>query len=135
MRHRAACLIRFMTIKKVELPVCTAELKKLLKPVCLKAVLLAIRTKNPSNLPKLFQTSCRILTARQNKKVDAPVDKQNLNVEEMGRLIADAALHLSVLKLSKLKDSSVCTLLVGRYQEVSVNFERLNYSTLITTNY
>lgn len=135
MRHRAACLIRFMSIKKVELPVCTAQLKKLLGPKSLKAVLLAIRTKDPSNLPKLFQSSCRILTARHNKKVDTPMETQKLNFEEMGRLIADAALQLSVLKLSKLKDSSVCTLLVGRYQEVSFNFERLKYSTLITTNY
>jgi hypothetical protein len=127
-RDRAACLLRFMSIKKVELPQCSRLLKALLRPDCLRAVLIAIKSGESSNLPKGFQTGCRILTERRKKVAvsKVQVEKQMPKVsslEQIKRLVEDAALQLSKLKLSKTKDSSTCTLVVGRNSDVSFVLE------------
>jgi hypothetical protein len=121
-------MLRFMSVKKVELPDCLHALKKLLKPDWLKAVLLAIRSGESSNLPKVFQTSSRILTARQKKvdvgnalKVKKMPTVKVCSLEQSNRLVDEASVQLSTLKLSNLKDSSTCTLVVGKNREVSLN--------------
>jgi hypothetical protein len=113
-----------MSVKKVELPDCLRPLKKLLKPDWLKAVLLAIRSGEASNLPKRFQTSCRILTARQKKlNVGNALKVKQMptvcSLEQINRLVEEAAVQLSSLKLSNRQDSSTCTLIVGRNRDVS----------------
>lgn len=114
-----------MSLKKVELPQCLPLLIKLLEPDRLKAVLLAIRSGESSNLPKEFETSRRILTARQKKVVDghAHVVGQTPKVcslEQTNKLVQNAALQLSSLELRNQKDSSTCTLIIGRNKEVSL---------------
>jgi hypothetical protein len=126
MREIAAHKLRFMSVKKVELPDCIHSLEKLLKPDWLKAVLLAISSGKASNLPRRFKTSFRILTATQ-KKLDAgdalqvtQMPKvQVCSLEQIYRLVEEAAGQFSSLQLSYRKDSSTCTLVIGKNREVS----------------
>lgn len=132
-RSTAPKFLRFMTLSNDKLSEYLHLLQQLLLPDMLQSVLLAIKSGDTSKLPKNFQTGSRKLTAVNQEKLQKlkseSTEKAFKSVTNTGaadggqvdRLISAAALELSALNLSHLKDSSVCTLVVGKSGEVTLN--------------
>jgi len=97
-------------------------LKLVLSPGNVSSVLLAIKTQDSSKLPANFNTSCRIVTNAEDKKM------MHSNSVQIQKLVSAGASELPALEQRNLRDSTDSLLIVNK---LSDKVHRNNYFLMV----
>jgi hypothetical protein len=123
----AAPRLRFMSLPEENLNRDIPLLKLVLSPGNVSSVLLAIKTQDSSKLPANFNTSCRIVTNAEDKKMNS-LKMMHTNSVQIQKLVSAEASQLPALEQRNLRDSTDSLLIVNK---LSDKVHRNNYFLMV----